>query len=238
VTLDPDEIEFGEGLDMSTLPSLLASEAEIREAMASGEAEAAPAVCIVTAEDFAAVDEPGAAALLGSEDNAVITEDSDVMLFGDGGSGKTTMGLDISCHFAAGDDWIAITVAKSARVLLIENEGPRPRFRRKVKRKLEAWSGSELDGRLHVLEDPWGGFSYADPTWRQTLADVVRELEIDVVIVGPLTASGMEAAGTLLRRRCWSAATSTRRGGCSLCAARRPADRGARFHSQGGRSTP
>jgi hypothetical protein len=183
--------------------ALLAREQILRNAeLAAG---APVQVRVVTAKDFAAVDEAGAAAILGSEDNAVMTEGSDGMLFGDGGSGKTTMGLDLGCHLAAGDDWIAIPIAKAVRVLLIENEGPRPRFRRKVKRKLAAWSGSSLKGRLHVLEHPWGGFTYADPAWRQTLAETVHRLEIDVVIVGPLTASGMEAAGTLQETRAFLA---------------------------------
>jgi hypothetical protein len=198
----PDDIPFG---DDRPLPPPFPSEAEVREAMAEDAPSPDGDVRVVTAKDFAEVDEEGAAALLGSEENAAMTEGSDVMLFGDGGSGKTTMGLDLGCHFAAGDDWIEIAIAKPVCVLIIENEGPRPRFRRKVKRKLEAWPGSELDGRLHVLEDPWGGFSYADPAWRQTLADVVRELSIDVVIVGPLTASGMEAAGTLQETRAFLA---------------------------------
>ena len=46
---------------------------------------------VVTAESFAAVDEPGGEALLGTNDSAVICEGGDVMFYGDGGAGKTTV---------------------------------------------------------------------------------------------------------------------------------------------------
>jgi len=156
---------------------------------------------IVSAEEFASIDESGAGAFVGTPDEALIPEGGDAMFYGDGGAGKTTLAIDLACHLAAGDEWVGIEVGRSVRVLLIENEGPRPRFRRKVKRKLAEWSGSPIDGRLLVLEKPWGKFSYADPGWRQLLAEYVREHQIDVVIVGPLTASGMEAAGTLQETR-------------------------------------
>ena len=48
-------------------------------------------VRVVTLEKFVAVDEPGAAALLGTEDAALIPEGGDVMIYGDGGAGKTTL---------------------------------------------------------------------------------------------------------------------------------------------------
>jgi AAA domain len=152
---------------------------------------------VVTAEEFAAVDEPGAAALLGGENSAVLSEGGDVMVYGDGGVGKTSLAVDGACHLAAGDDWLEIQVDRHCRVLLIENEGPRAQFRRKLARKLEAWPGSPIGDRLLVLEEPWGQFSYADPVWRQRLAEVVRAREVDVAIVGPLTASGMDLPGTL-----------------------------------------
>jgi hypothetical protein len=152
---------------------------------------------VVTLEKFAAVQESGAAAILGTVDNALISEDADVMTYGDGGVGKTSLMLDLGFHLAAGDDWLGIPVPRPLRVLLIENEGPRPPFRRKLKRKLGAWVGSLLGDRLLVLEEPWGQFSFADPRWRQLLAETIREREVDVVIVGPLTASGMDLPGTL-----------------------------------------
>ena len=152
---------------------------------------------IVTLDEFVAVEEQGADAVLGTRDNALISDGGDAMVYGDGGVGKTTLVVDLGCHLAAGDDWLGIKVGRAVRVLVIENEGPRPLFRRKLGRKRDAWSGSPLGDRVLVFEEPWGGFSFADPLWRQRLGDVIREHEIDVVIVGPLTATGMNLPGTL-----------------------------------------
>lgn len=152
---------------------------------------------IVTLDEFADVDEAGADALLGSGESVVIPEGGDVMVYGDGGVGKTTLMTDLGCHLAAGDDWISIAIDKKAYVLVIENEGPRAQFRKKLRRKRDAWAGSPLDDRLLVLEEPWGQFSYGDPGWRQRLAEVINQYHVDVVLVGPLTASGMDLPGTL-----------------------------------------
>src|SRR4029077_4443461 len=48
-----------------------------------------PPLRFVTFAAFAAVDEPGAEALLGTDDQALIAADSDAMMYGDGGAGKT-----------------------------------------------------------------------------------------------------------------------------------------------------
>jgi hypothetical protein len=153
---------------------------------------------VVTLEEFADVDEPGAAALLGEgEDAALIPEGGDVMSYGDGGAGKTTLAVDLACHLAAGEPWLGIAVNRAANVLLIENEGPRPMFRRKLRRKLKAWTGAALAGRVRVFERPWREFSFASDHWRAELARVVAEHEIDLVIAGPLTRIGMDGPGTL-----------------------------------------
>jgi AAA domain len=110
---------------------------------------------IVSLATFCSVDEPGAAALVGTEGDVVIGESSDVLFYGDGGAGKTTLGNDLAFHMAAGDDWLGIAVARSVRVLLIENEGPRPLYRAKLRRKRETWAGSVVCDRISVLERPW-----------------------------------------------------------------------------------
>ena len=71
-------------------------------------------------------------------------------------------------------------------MLLIENEGPRPMFRRKLRRKLGAWPGGSVGGRVHVYERPWREFTFADEQWRIDLARVAADLQIDMVIAGPL----------------------------------------------------
>jgi hypothetical protein len=152
---------------------------------------------VVTLDEFVGVDEPGADPVVGTTGSVVIGEGGDVMFYGDGGVGKTTLSIDLAFHLAAGDDWLGITVARPVRVLIVENEGPRPLFRQKLKRKRDAWSGSQLGDRLRVFEQPWGEFSFAESTWRERVAVAIRDQQIDVLIVGPVTSSGMNAAGTL-----------------------------------------
>jgi hypothetical protein len=152
---------------------------------------------VVSAEQFAAVDEEGAAPLVGDTDSILIPEGGIVVPYGNGGAGKTTLSIDLGCHLAGGVDWLDIPINHPRRVLLIEDEGPRPPFRAKLRRKLAAWPGPPLGDRISVLEEPWALFSFAEPADREALASVIREREIDVVIVGPITAAGMNAAGTL-----------------------------------------
>jgi hypothetical protein len=160
---------------------------------------------IATVEEFAAVEEPGAAALLGTDDDALIGEGTDTMVYGDGGAGKTTLTLDLGFHFAAGaPTWLGIRVARAVRVLVIENEGPRPLLRAKFRRKLEAWEAKarakerpSLAGRIKIVEAPWGEFTFGDEGWCDTLAATVTGDEVDVLIAGPVTRLGMDEAGTL-----------------------------------------
>lgn len=152
---------------------------------------------VVALEDFVAVDEPGGDALVGRGDEALIPEGGDVMVYGAGGAGKTTLVVDLALHLAAGDSWLGVPVARHARVLIVEAEGPRPMFRRKLDRKLSRWEGSPLGCRVSVLEEPWGAITLADESSRAALAATIQRHEIDVLIAGPLTRIGMEAAGTL-----------------------------------------
>jgi hypothetical protein len=155
----------------------------------------------VSLGDFAGTDEAGAEALLGDADNALIPEDSDCMVYGDGGAGKTTLTTDLAFHLAAGKEWLGIPVARAARVLLIENEGPRALFRKKLRGKVDAWVAPPLEDRLSVLEKPWGEFTFAEQGWRDALARRIAEEEIDVLIAGPVTRLGMDEAGTLQQVR-------------------------------------
>jgi archaellum biogenesis ATPase FlaH len=151
---------------------------------------------VVALEQFIAVDEPGATGLLGTSDQALIPDNGDVMAYGDGGAGKTTLCIDLAFHLATGQSWLGIAVTRRVHVLLIENEGPRPLYRAKLRRKLEAWPRN-LDGQVDVWEQPWTWFTFADADKRQRLADEIRDREIDVLIVGPVSRAGMNDAGTL-----------------------------------------
>jgi AAA domain len=120
----------------------------LRQAESGASPAQASELNIVTLDEFAAVEEPGADALVGDTNGAVIPESGDVMFYGDGGAGKTTLCIDLACHLAAGDDWLGLPVARTARVLLVENEGPRPLFRVKLKRKRDGWVGSPIGDRV------------------------------------------------------------------------------------------
>jgi len=197
------------GRDLAELVPLT-PEADVPAAEPSG-------ITVESLDTFADTVEEGAEAILGTAENALIPENGDVMMYGDGGAGKTTLAVDLALHLAAGDDWLGIAVPRPLRVLLIENEGPRPRFRVKLRRKRDAWAGSPMGDRIHVLAEPWARFTFAGKDgegWRAFLAAQASALEIEVVICGPLTSAGMDAAGTLqdvrnfltlvkdVRRRC------------------------------------
>jgi hypothetical protein len=167
------------------------------DVMAPLEDDELPQLDIVTLDDFVAVHEPGSESLVGAAGDAVIPQGGDVMFYGDGGAGKTTLAIDLACHLAAGDDWLGLPVARPVRVLLIENEGPRPLFRPKLERKRDGWSGSPLEDRVCVLEQPWGKLSLAEEGWRRALAAALQANEIDVVVAGPVARLGMNEAGTL-----------------------------------------
>jgi hypothetical protein len=164
---------------------------------------------VVTLAEFASVDEAGAEPLLGTSESNVIPQGGIVVPYGDGGAGKTTLSIDMLLHLAAGDSWLGVPVSKQARVLIIENEGPRALFRRKLRRKLEGWRGSPLGDRVRVLEEPWALFSFTEDEDRSQLARLIRELEVDVVVIGPVTAAGMLSAGTIPEVRAFVALVET-----------------------------
>ena len=153
---------------------------------------------IVPIQEFVAVDEPGAEPILGTRANTIVPENGDVMIYGDGGASKTTLSIDLGMHLAAGDDWLGIPVPKPVKVLLIEAEGVRPKFRDKLRCKLNGWTGSEIGDRLQVVETPWAEFRFPDG---DEVAAMIGEREVDVLIVGPLSRIGWEELGTLQQVR-------------------------------------
>jgi hypothetical protein len=151
---------------------------------------------IAPGEAFAAVREPSAEALLGDRrDSNLVSRGGTVVVYGDGGAGKTTLVLDGAFHLCAGVEWLGLPVER-CRVLWIENEGPRGGFRDKLEEKYETWDGPPLEGRLHVLEEPWARVSLADPDHRAALAGWIVLREIDVLVAGPVQRLGVEGGGT------------------------------------------
>ena len=151
---------------------------------------------------FAAIVEEGTAPLLGDDsDGAVIPANADVMVYGDGGAGKTTLCLDLGLPPRRRRRLARHRRPGAVHRPAVENEGPRPLFRGKVARKLAGWSdavGGDLGDRFIIVEEPWARFTFADEAHR----DRPRRRrspthDVDVVIVGPLAMAGMTEAGTL-----------------------------------------
>ncbi len=151
---------------------------------------------IVPVGEFASVDEPSGDPLLGENDNTLLSAGGFLVFYGKGGGGKTTLEIDLAMHLAAGVAWLGIDVPRRCRVLLIENEGPRGKFRRKMRAKLAAWRGPSVDGYLHVLEAPWARFTFADEDLRAQLTATIREHSIDIIAAGPVQRLGVTGGGT------------------------------------------
>jgi AAA domain len=141
-------------------------------------------------QEFAAVDEPGAEPLASTVDGgAIIPSGGIVLVYGSGGAGKTTIVVDLCFAIAAGCSWLGLVdVARPLRVALIENEGPRPEFRRKLRRKIEA--SGQAARTIVALEEPWGELTLADETHRRGLALALVEHETDLLVLGPLVSAG------------------------------------------------
>ena len=153
-----------------------------------------PTLKFTALEEFAAVDEPGAESLASSANGeAAIAAGSDILVYGDGGAGKTSLVIDLSFKLAAGDTWLdLVTPARPLRIAIVENEGPRPMLRRKLNRKL---AGASLAGRIVVLEEPWGELTFADSTHLHALAAAATTLDLDLLVVGPLISAGQFPLG-------------------------------------------
>ena len=136
--------------------------------------------------------------LLGSrvEHDVVISANGNVMLYGDGGAGKTTLEIDLVAHLGAGLPWNGIAVPRPIRQLIVENEGDRAEFRAKLDRKLDTWTGPDFRDNVYVLDEPWGDFTLADDNHIDQLAAFVREHHIDLIWMGPGVEIGMTGAGT------------------------------------------
>lgn len=159
--------------------------------------ESAPAsLRLVPLAEFAAEVEPSAEVLLGSDDDAVFAAGGRAMTHGVGGDGKTTLSIDGVAHLAAGVSWLGLPVARPLRVVLIENEGPRAPFRRKLQRKIDTWAGPPFWPNVRVLDEPWAEFTFADERMRGALAAACDEFAADMLVVGPLVSLGVVGGGT------------------------------------------
>jgi hypothetical protein len=146
--------------------------------------------------EFRSFEEVASEALLGTRSDTILPADGIVLLYGDGGAGKTTLTLDAVVHMADARDWLGLEVARPVSSLVIENEGPRAKFRQIIGEKLDTLNGSDAGERLFILREPWSRFTLADGGLREDVAAIVRERNLDVVVLGPLATVGMVGGGT------------------------------------------
>jgi hypothetical protein len=111
-------------------------------------------------------------------------------------SSRTTLANDISCHLSTGTEWQALKVPKARRVVVAENDGPRGRFRRRIRAKLAAWTGDAPGDNLVFLTEPWGQLKLSREDHRAALAAYLNENQVEVLIAGPIVSLGMIGGGT------------------------------------------
>lgn len=159
--------------------------------------EADGEVRFVSLDEFVSTPEPAAEPLLGSSEETILPLDGMLLMYGDGGAGKTTLSMDAMAHLASGTPWLGLEVQRPLKVTVIENEGPRAKFRQALERKTEAWNGSApFRQNVTVLEEPWTQFSLRDDFHRNSLALHISQSETDLVVMGPLVTLGMVGGGT------------------------------------------
>jgi len=152
---------------------------------------------VLPASEFLRLEYPAAEVLLGSSETVIyLARGLFLLMYGDGGSGKSTLTLDAIAHLAAGHDWLGIPVARASRVLMIENEGAAQLFQAKLQDKAEHWDADPawLEN-VRVYAEPWGGFTFANPHTREGLQRICDEETIDVVVANPLFGVGGPGSG-------------------------------------------
>jgi hypothetical protein len=151
-----------------------------------------------TGTEYAAVIEPGTDPLVvDGDDGSVIPAGGLVLMYGDGGAGKTTLTLDIACHLAEGKPWLnLIHPARPLRIGVLENEGTRPEHRRLLRDKFDAGWQAAGDA-LRVYEEPWQAFTFGDDEQINELVRYADREQLDLLIAGPVSRIGMEGGGTL-----------------------------------------
>jgi hypothetical protein len=161
--------------------------------------QALPDVVFVTGVDFVATPEAEAEAIVvDASGSTALAANGLGLTYGDGGAGKTTLWLDIAMHFAAGDPWLGglLVPTRPLSVGWVENEGPQEEFRLKIERKLAVWRERVPAERFLVLKTPWGALDLRLPEHRSGVAAAVRDLDLDLLVLGPLNDLGMEGGGT------------------------------------------
>lgn len=137
----------------------------------------------------------GPPALIGTDEDTLLPAHGLLILAGRGGRGKTTLTIDAIFHLASGIEWLGFQVARPLRVLVIENEGPREQFRRKLEQKMTSWP-HEIHGAIFVHTLDWGAFAFSDEAKLERLRVFIVDERIDLVVGDPLDTLGIEGVGS------------------------------------------
>jgi hypothetical protein len=158
--------------------------------------EAAPVEAFaLPIDEFIAAKSEAPAALIGTDDDVLLPAHGLLLLAGRGGRGKTTLAVDAAFHLAAGREWLGFPVPRPLHVLIIENEGPRELFRRKLEAKQATWP-HKTAGAIYVHTLDWGAFSLGELEQHNALRCFIDAAGIDLVIGDPLDSLGIEGVGS------------------------------------------
>jgi len=150
--------------------------------------------------DFATKREPLSKPLLGSrkEFDVVIAANANVMFYGVGGGGKTTLNLDLVApprrrHRLARHRRAAADPAGLHR----GSEGDRARVPPQARAESSTAGTARTSATTSAwLDEPWGAFTLEDVGHVDQLADYIRAETIDIVWMGPGAEIGMTGAGS------------------------------------------
>ncbi|MEK6271476.1 MAG: AAA family ATPase [Actinomycetota bacterium] len=146
-------------------------------------------------DEFIANKQDAPEPLLGTEDDNILPAHGLGLVIGKGGKGKTTFVIDLILHLASGVDFLGLKVERPLNIMMIENEGPREPFRRKLERKLESWP-HEIKGLIAIHTENWGLARLDLPGVVDRLNAYCTEHEIDLVVGDPLDSLGMDGEGS------------------------------------------
>jgi hypothetical protein len=133
--------------------------------------------------------------LLGTATDKVLPAYGLAIVYGKGAAGKTTLTMTAVAALASATPWLGIPIPACARILMIENEGPKAPFVEKIQRFADQWEGPDFLQNIVFYEEPWGRFSLADRGMRDDLLAFTRDQQIDLVVAGPLRGLGMAGPG-------------------------------------------
>ena len=118
----------------------------------------------VPAEAFAAVREPSAEALLGDPHGSnVLSRGGLVVVYGNGGAGKTTLGARRRVP-SVQRQRVARATGRAVPCRVGRERGAARRVPRQARQEVRAREGPPLEGRLNALEEPWARVNLSNAT--------------------------------------------------------------------------